>query len=83
MRKQGCDGLEIDLYDTKRIIDIFENGDIPEEYIELIDHGLPYLTVEKIKKHTISIDDLKNGAFDKSMFDKYENILIDEIVPLI
>ena len=83
MRKHGYYELESDLYDTKRIIDIFENGDTPEEYLELIDHGLPFLTIEKIKKQRISIDDLKKDSFDDSMFDEYERILIEEIVPLL
>ena len=70
-------------FDINKLINIFEEGETPEEYSKLIDYGLPLTTVSKICDNKISLEKLKNKEYDKSKFDEYEKIIIEETMSLL
>lgn len=70
-------------YDINKLINIFEDGEIIEDYEKLTDYGLPISTVRKIAEAKISVESLKMLSYDNSKFDEYENIILKETLPLI
>lgn len=83
IRKNRSFLLKEDEFDIKGIINIFEDGESPEEYSKLVDFGLPFSTVGKIASSGLSIEDLKTQRYDHEYFDEYENIIINETIPLL
>ena len=70
-------------YDINKLINIFEDGEIIEDYEKLTDYGLPISTVRKIAETKISMEKLKLLSYDSTKFDDYENIILKETLPLI
>ena len=70
-------------FDINKLINIFEEGETPEEYSKLIDYGLPLATVSKICDNKISLEKMKNKEYDQSKFDEYEKIIIEETMNLL
>ena len=83
MEKNNITFQEDDDFDINEIINIFEDGETPEEYARLIDYGLPFSTVGKIADHKLSINNLKTQEYDLNIFDDYERIIISETMPLL
>lgn len=83
LKKNNNGTMKPDDFDINGIINIFEDGESPEEYSKLIDYGLPFSTVGKISDFKLSVEDLKAQRYDHSKFDDYENIIIGEILPLL
>lgn len=83
IKKHGCDGISSTIFDINRLINIFEDGEAPEEYSKLIDYGIPMTTVTKISNNKISLSDLKKQDYDSSCFDEYEKIMINEAINLL
>ena len=83
MEKNNITFQEDDDFDINGIINIFEDGETPEEYSRLIDYGLPFSTVGKIADHKLSINNLKTQEYDLNIFDDYERIIISETMPLL
>lgn len=67
-------------FDINKLINIFEDRDVKEEYTKLIDYGLPMTTINKIIDSEISFDNLKTKVYDDKNFDDYEKIIIREAV---
>ena len=65
-------------YDINKLINIFEDGEIIEDYEKLTDYGLPLSTVRKIAETKISMEKLKLLSYDSTKFDDYENIILKE-----
>lgn len=70
-------------FDINKLINIFEDRDIKEEYSKLIDYGLPITTIDKIVDSGISFDDLKAKRYDDENFDNYEKIILLEAASLL
>lgn len=70
-------------FDIYKVVDIFEDGLIDENYSKLIDYGIPQITVDKIISNDITIQNIKSGNYDSSIFDSYEKIIIKDVVNLL
>lgn len=75
--------IKPDNYDINKIINIFEDGDSDDEYLQLLDYGIPVTTINKLIENRILLESIKRGDYDKSKLDAYEAIIIDEAAPLI
>lgn len=69
--------------DVKKISLLFEDGSIYDDYSRMIDYGISNDLVMKLNNNNISIQTLKNGEYTKSLFDDYEQILIDEFLNIL
>ena len=82
-KKKEYLGINNSNFDITKLINIFEDGDASEEYGRLLDCGLPITTITKISDNKISIDALKKRDFNKTIFDDYEKIIINEMIHFI
>ncbi len=69
--------------DSKRTVMLFEDGTNNEEYNSLIDYGVSNDLIIKISEAKISYDDLVNFNFNKTIFDEYEIMVINDFVKII
>lgn len=69
------DVLELD---PKKAALLFENGNISDKFDALIDYGISNDIIIKICDNKISYDELLDMAFDQSIFDDYELIVLKE-----
>lgn len=83
MKKNNANKISDAEFDIKRLINIFEDGEAPEEYSKLLDYGIPITTIAKASDNKISIDNLKNKNYDSKVFDEYEKIILEETISLI
>ena len=83
LKKNPHTDIKPDDYDINKIINIFEDGDSDDEYSQLLDYGIPITTVNKLSENKISIENIKQGDYDKSKLDTYEAIILDEAAALI
>ena len=73
--KNHYDVLELD---PKKAALLFENGNISDKFDALIDYGISNDIIIKICDNKISYDELLDMAFDQSIFDDYELIVLKE-----
>lgn len=83
LKKNPHPDIKPDDYDINRIITIFEDGDSDDEYLPLLDYGIPITTVNKLAENKISLKSIKQGDYDKTKLDTYEAIIVDEAATLI
>lgn len=83
IKKNPHNNINSENYDINKIINIFEDGDTNDEYVQLLDYGIPITTINKLAENNISIDNVKQRNYDKSKLDTYETIIIEEAVTLI
>lgn len=83
LKKNPHPDIKPDDYDINKIINIFEDGDSDDEYLQLLDYGIPITTVNKLAENKISLENIKQGGYDKSKLDTYEAIILDEAAALI
>lgn len=83
LKKNPHPDIKPDDYDINKIINIFEDGDSDDEYSQLLDYGIPITTVNKLAENKISLENIKQGGYDKSKLDTYEAIILDEAAALI
>lgn len=75
--------LDRNKLDAKKISLLFEDGSIYDDYSKMIDYGISNDLIMKLHDNHISIQALKNGEYSKSIFDEYEQILIDEFLSIL
>lgn len=83
VKKQCSDKIVNENFDINRLVNIFEEDKMSEEYSKLLDYGIPISTVAKISNNKISIDNLKNQNYNSKVFDEYEKIIIEETISLL
>lgn len=83
MKKNNANKISDADFDINCLINIFEDGEAPEEYSKLLDYGIPITTIDKASNNKISIEDLKNKNYDSVVFDEYEKIIIEETINLL
>lgn len=83
MKKNNANKISDADFNINRLINIFEDGEAPEEYSKLLDYGIPITTIAKASDNKISIDNLKNKNYDSKVFDEYEKIILEETMSLI
>lgn len=83
MKKNSTNKISGADFDINRLINIFEDGEAPEEYSKLLVYGIPITTVAKVYNNKISIENLKNKNYDSKVFDDYEKIIIEETISLL
>lgn len=67
-------------FDVKKITLSFEEGNSSEEYSELIDFGISNDLILKLIKNSIKKKNLIENDFNNSLFDEYENIVLNEFI---
>lgn len=72
--------FDINQLDSKKATLLFENGSIKDSYESLIDYGISNDMIIKISDNNITIEDIINMRFDKSIFDEYEMIILEEFI---
>lgn len=70
-------------FDILKLINIFEDGYSENEYIKLIDCGLPPTTINKLSEKSINLERIKNQDYDDANLDSYEKIILNEIIEYI
>lgn len=69
--------------DAKRITLLFEDGSVYDDYSKLIDYGISNDLVMKLHDGQISIAQLQSGNFDRTLFDEYEQLLINDFISVL
>ena len=62
----------------KDIMLLFEEGALAIDYKELVDFGVPMITINKIKKSNIELAQLKEVYMDMKELDSYEKIMLND-----
>ncbi|SES04898.1 DEAD/DEAH box helicase [Lachnobacterium bovis] len=62
----------------KDIMLLFEEGALAIDYKELVDFGVPMITINKIKKSNIELSQLKKVYMDMKELDSYEKIMLND-----
>lgn len=83
IKNKTHDLLDIEKLDVKKIALMFEDGNIPCDYTQLIDHGISNDIIMKLNENKITMDDLINGCYNKEIFDEYESVIINEALQII
>lgn len=76
------DMCDINKLDVKKITLLFEDGNITFDYTNLIDYGISNDIIMKLHENKISMKELKNGNYNKKIFDEYEKIIINEFLQI-
>ena len=74
---------ELSGLDAKRITLLFEDGSVYDDYSKLIDYGISNDLVMKLHDGQISISQLQSGNYDRSPFDEYEQLLINDFLSVL
>ena len=78
LKKNNMHANEADSLNALSIALYFEDGNYSKQYADLFDFGLPKELIDKIIENNISVSDIKNGLFNKDLFDMYENALLND-----
>ena len=80
--KKNCAETQYDLFslDAKKITLLFEDGSVYDDYSKLIDYGISNDLVMKLHDAKISVAQLQSGDYDRTPFDEYEKLLINDFV---
>lgn len=70
--------FDLSKLDTKKIILLFEDGSVFDDYSKMTDYGLPNDLIMKLSDNQITMNEIKNKEFNTNLFDNYENTLIEE-----
>ena len=74
---------DLSCLDAKKITLLFEDGSIYDDYSKLIDYGISNDLVIKLHDGKISIEQLHSGEYDRSFFDDYEQLLINDFLAIL
>jgi hypothetical protein len=69
--------------DVKKITLLFEEGSTFDDYSSLIDYGIPNDIIMELQEKQISIEQLKTGEYNKSLFDDYEQLILNEFLNIL
>ncbi len=78
-----CDKWDVSKLDVKRITLLFEDGNIYEDYVKMIDYGISNDLIMKLYDNEITLEKLKNKDYETNKFDEYELLLIDEFLNIV
>lgn len=74
---------DLSCLDARRITLLFEDGSVYDDYSKLIDYGISNDLVMKLHDGQISIAQLQSGNFDRTLFDEYEQLLINDFISVL
>lgn len=83
MKNDRCSKYDINQLDAKKISLLFEDGGIYDDYSKMIDYGISNDLIIKLNEQEISVNQIKENSYDKSKFDKYELLLLEEFSKII
>jgi hypothetical protein len=70
---------DISKIDLKKIVMSFEDGIINDDKLRrLIDYGISNDIISKIKENDINVDSIVSGDYNKSLFDEFEQLLLED-----
>ncbi len=69
--------------DTKKITLLFEDGSVFDDYSRMMDYGLPNDLIVKLSDNQITMNNIKEKEFETTLFDNYENTLIEEFINIL
>ena len=78
LEKECIEFFDKDDMKEKDIMLLFEEGALAIDYKELVDFGVPMITINKIKKRNIELAQLKEAYMDIKELDSYEKIMLNE-----
>lgn len=82
-KNSQVDQYDLSCLDAKKITLLFEDGSIYDDYSKLIDYGISNDLVMKLHDGKISITQLQSGEYDRSPFDDYEQLLINDFLSIL
>lgn len=77
------DELDVSKLDTKKIILLFEEGSIYDDYSKLIDYGISNDLIMKLNDAKITLEKLKAYDFSAKDFDEYELLILEEFLKIV
>lgn len=78
LEKECIEFFDKDDMKEKDIMLLFEEGALAIDYKELVDFGVPMITINKIKKSNIELAQLKEVYMDMKELDSYEKIMLND-----
>lgn len=75
--------FDLSCLDAKKITLLFEDGSVYDDYSKLIDYGISNDLVIKLHDGQVSIAQLQSGEYDRSPFDDYEQLLINDFLSIL
>ena len=78
IQKESLTEYDVKGFKEKDIQMLFEDGDLSNEYKELLDFGIPIITLNKIKKREITMEELKENYMTMRELDEYERLIIGD-----
>lgn len=77
IRKNNFD-IDVSRFDLKDLALLFEDGSISIDYQPLLDYGISNDIVLMLRKNNISFDKLISIDYDISLFDTYEQMILED-----
>lgn len=74
---------DLSCLDVKKIALLFEEGSVCDDYSTMIDYGISNDIVMELQENQISIEQLKTGEYNKSLFDEYEQLMINDFLNIL
>ena len=74
---------DLSCLDVKKIALLFEEGSVCDDYSTMIDYGISNDIVMELQENQISIEQLKTGKYNKSLFDEYEQLMINDFLNIL
>lgn len=78
VQKENLAEYDVKEFKEKDIQILFEDGGLSNEYKELLDFGIPMITLNKIKTREITMEELKENYTTMSELDEYEKLIIGD-----
>ncbi len=84
LQKNALDAsLNLSCLDAKKITLLFEDGSVYDDYSKLIDYGVSNDLVMKLHDGHITIAELQEERYDKSIFDEYEQLMLSDFLSIL
>ena len=84
LQKNALDAsLDLSCLDAKKITLLFEDGSVYDDYSKLIDYGVSNDLVMKLHDGHITIAELQEERYDKSIFDEYEQLMLSDFLSIL
>lgn len=78
LQKESLAEYELSKLEEKDIMLLFEDGGIVKEYQELMDYGIPMITLNKIRDRELSVNVLKEKYKEIEELDTYEKMMLKD-----
>lgn len=84
LQKNALDAsLDLSCLDAKKITLLFEDGSVYDDYSKLIDYGVSNDLVMKLHDGHITIAELQEDRYDKTIFDEYEQLMLSDFLSIL